>query len=165
MSCQQHEISSPPLSPIPQKQQPHSIITNEVTSFDLPIIPLSPFQLEEEYSSQWNLLMKSTSPPPPVINTTTDVHNEAQQSYPITRTTSFPGIIYNEYNEEEDQEDDTTSHQLYKNHHTHHMMKRSVSDLSIPTNPNTVIIQSPPAPQKKKSMARLGLWAKKHIIV
>lgn len=97
------------------------------TLFDLPIIPLSPFQLGEEYTSQWDILMQNSSP---------TVHN-------ITRTTSYPNILYKQEN------------------HGNHTMRRSISDVSIPPPP-----PPPPAsPKKKKSTNRLSLWAKKHIIV
>lgn len=142
--------------------------TTKATSalFDLPIIPLSPFQLEEEYS-QWDLLKRAS----PTVYNNNQTH-ESQQiqskeqvdycaSSPLPsfpRTNSYPSELYN-----------ITS--CDNNVTEHCMMKRSVSDLSIPsTIPQEIsIIHSQKGKQqqqqKKKPINRLSLWARKHITV
>lgn len=53
-------------------------INTTPVSFDLPTIPLSPFQLLEEEYSQWNLLTQPS----------------------LTRTTSYPNIVFESYQED-----------------------------------------------------------------
>lgn len=119
--------------------------------FDLPIIPLSPFKLEEEYS-QWDLLKKRASPTvySQEEQEQADHHASTPSSFP--RTNSYPSDLY-------------SIASCDNNVIEHCMVRRSISDLSIPSNitPHQEIQKDPQ--QKKKPINRLSLWARKHIIV
>ncbi|CAO3611844.1 unnamed protein product [Mucor hiemalis] len=160
-------LSHPFFTSFPIQKQPKNIvlppiitnITNKPILFDLPTIPLSPFRLGEgeDYSNQWDLLVKS-----PI--TSTHVHKEIGQygtAMKLTRTTSFPNISVCD-------DEEYCSNSLYKLQICDgHLMKRSVSDLSIPSvhlpTPQD-ITPKPHQYQQKKKVNRLSLWAKKHIV-
>ncbi|GAN02765.1 conserved hypothetical protein [Mucor ambiguus] len=128
------------------------ITTGKATStlFDLPIIPLSPFKLEEY--SQWDLLKKRASPTVYSQEEQEQVDHHASTPSSFPRTNSYPSELYS-----------ITS--CDNNVIEHCMMKRSISDLSIPSNITShQEIQKDPQ-QKKKPIIRLSLWARKHIIV
>lgn len=131
------------------------ITTAKPTSalFDLPIIPLSPFKLDE--NSQWDLLKKRASPTvysqeEQEEEEQVDHHASTPSSFP--RTNSYPSDLYSIASGD-------------NNVIEHCMMKRCVSDLSISSNviPHQEIQRD--VQQKKKPINRLSLWARKHIIV
>jgi serine/threonine protein kinase len=164
------------------------IITPAPTSafFDLPIIPLSPFQIEEEYS-QFNLLKRKSS------IATSSVYNQPfadtnllennsllpeENCSTLTRTSSFPNL-YSLHSELDTRQIYPHHHHLC--HHRHHehgnTLQRSVSDLSIPFNNNNDLhhIITPSQDQKQqqplqekqkiklKPINRFHFWGKKRI--
>lgn len=165
-------IASPIITPAPVTSTPF---------FDLPIIPLSPFQIEEDYS-QFNLLQRKTSIATssvynqPFADTNSLEHNPLPEDNcsTLTRTSSFPSL-YNAHSE-------LDSYHIYNQHHYRHCQERhhiehghtlhrSVSDLSIPLSndlhrsvPQDQIQQQP---QQEKQKAKLNpihrfhFWAKK----
>lgn len=158
------------------------IITNNKTNkpilFDLPTIPLSPFRLGEgaaagvggeDYinNKHWDLLL-AKSP----TTSSTHVHKDnGSNTMKLTRTISYPNINVCDENDDEN-DDECCSNSLYKLtlcDHDSHSMKRSISDLSIPSVhlpviPDTTLASKPHSYNQKKRMNRLSLWAKKHIV-
>jgi serine/threonine protein kinase len=168
------------ISPI---MTPASVSTT--TFFDLPIIPLSPFQLEEEYS-QFNLLQRKSSIAnssvynQPFADTNLLETNPLQEDNcsTLTRTNSFPNL-YNMHCE-------LDTRQIYPHHHYHrhiehgNTLQRSVSDLSLSFSNNSNDIhhtssqdqkqqQQPQQQQQEKQKVKLKpinrfhFWTKKRI--
>jgi serine/threonine protein kinase len=122
----------------PFLKEPTKISTN-VQVFDLPSIPLSPFQMD----SRWDILH---SPDLPSTNLSiTYVHNYDDDRLSIPRTTSFPNSLFQHVSENE--------------------IKRSKSHSSLfSTASASTPIQKEPKPSPVKKTKRLSLWAKKHTL-
>jgi serine/threonine protein kinase len=118
----------------PFLKEPTKISTN-IQVFDLPSIPLSPFQMD----SRWDIL-----PDLPSTNLTY-VHNYDDDRLSIPRTTSFP--LFQHVSENEIKRS--------KSHSSLFSTASASSSLPIQK-------ESKPSPVKKTT--RLSLWAKKHTL-
>lgn len=171
-------LSHPFFTSFAIQKQPKNIVLSPIITnnkpilFDLPTIPLSPFRLGEgaagdDYINsnhkQWDLLLANSPTTPPHVH-----KDNGNNIMKLARTTSYPNINVCD----NDDDDGCCSNNLYKLtlcDHDSHSMKRSISDLSIPSVhlpviPDTTLASKPHSYGQKKKINKLSLWAKKHIV-